>query len=129
MKFPLNYLVPGCPLASVLKSLCVIAICSVGEIETPAAQNTTQASPNRTLPKVEPPRSGLAFSAQPTVQEISRAGAFQEPLVPIGGQPGADENAALASALLGYAKRSGPDDFASLTAFLEKYPNSPWRAA
>jgi hypothetical protein len=50
-------------------------------------------------------------------------------LVPIGGEPSADENAALAAALLGYAKRSGPDDFSSLTAFLETHPKSPWRAA
>jgi RHS repeat-associated protein len=54
---------------------------------------------------------------------------FQEPLVSIGGEPSAQENADLATALLGYAKRSGPDDFASLTGFLEKYPNSSWRAA
>jgi hypothetical protein len=33
------------------------------------------------------------------------------------------------AALLGYAKRSGPDDFSSLTGFLEKHPRSPWRAA
>src|SRR5436309_1835726 len=31
--------------------------------------------------------------------------------------------------LLGYAKRSGPDDFSSLAAFLEKNPKSAWRAA
>jgi RHS repeat-associated protein len=84
---------------------------------------------NRTVPKVEPPRSGLTFSDQPTVQEISRARVFQEPLVPIGGTPSAAENSALAAALLGYAKRSGPNDFASLAAFLEQHPESPWRAA
>ena len=88
-----------------------------------------EASPNRTLPKVAPPKTGLEFSAKPTVQEIFRARIFEEPLVPIGGEPTADENAALAAALLGYAKRSGPDDFSSLTGFLEKHPQSPWRAA
>jgi hypothetical protein len=71
----------------------------------------------------------MEFSATPTVQEIFRARVFEEPLVPIGGEPTAAENAALAAALLGYAKRSGPDDFSSLTAFLEKHPQSPWRAA
>jgi RHS repeat-associated protein len=85
--------------------------------------------PNRTVPKVEPPKAGLEFSAIPTVQEIFRAGVFEEPLVPIGGEPSAEENSALAVALVGYSKRSGPDDFASLTAFLEKHSNSPWRAA
>lgn len=84
---------------------------------------------NRTVPKVFPPKTGLEFSANPTIQEIFRARVFEEPLVPIGGQPSADENAALTAALLGYAKRSGPDDFASLTGFLEKHPKSPWRAA
>jgi hypothetical protein len=61
---------------------------------------------NRAVPKVSPPTSGLQFSAQPTPQEIFRALVFEEPLVPIGGEPSADENAALAAALLGYAKRS-----------------------
>jgi hypothetical protein len=49
--------------------------------------------------------------------------------VPIGGEPGAEENAALAAALLGYAKRGGPDDFTSLTGFLDKHPRTSWRAA
>jgi RHS repeat-associated protein len=87
------------------------------------------AIPNRTLPNVKPPKAGLEFSANPTTQEISRARVFEEPLVPIGGQPSTEENAALAAALLGYAKRSGPDDFSSLTAFLEKHPKSAWRAS
>ena len=84
---------------------------------------------NRTVPKVGPPKTGLEFSANPTTQEIFRARVFEEPLLPIGGEPSAEENAALAAALLGYAKRNGPDDFASLTGFLDKHPNSPWRAA
>jgi RHS repeat-associated protein len=88
-----------------------------------------QAGVNRTVPKVNPPKSGLQFSAQPTAHEISRARVFEAPLVPIGGEPGAEENTALAAALVGYAKREGPDDFSSLTAFLEQHPNSPWRAA
>lgn len=84
---------------------------------------------NRTVPNVTPPKTGLEFSASPTTQEICRARVFEEPLVPIGGEPGAEENAAFAAALLGYAKRSGPDDFASLTEFLEQHPKSAWRAA
>ncbi len=47
----------------------------------------------------------------------------------IGAEPSPEENAALASALAGYAKRSGPDDFTSFTKFLEGHPKSPWRAA
>ena len=97
--------------------------------ETTLRRASAPVIPNRILPKVEPPKTGLEFSAQPTTQEISRARVFEEPLVPIGGEPTAEENATLAAALLGYAKRSGPDDFSSLTGFLEKYPTSPWRAA
>jgi RHS repeat-associated protein len=84
---------------------------------------------NRTVPKVAPPKTALEFSASPTPAEICRARVFEEPLVPIGGEPTAAENAALAAALLGYARRSGPDDFSSLTGFLESHPASPWRAA
>src|SRR5205085_10352359 len=73
-----------------------------------------QVRPNRTLPKVKPPKTELEFSATPTTGDISRARVFEVRLAPIGGEPDAAENAALASALLGYAKRSGPDDFASL---------------
>ena len=49
--------------------------------------------------------------------------------MPIGGEPSPAENAALAAALNGYAVRSGPDDFSSLTGFLDRYPHSPWSAA
>src|ERR1043166_6983759 len=93
------------------------------------ASSAGQFQVNRTLPKVSPPKLGLEFSVNPTTQEIFRARVFEEPLVPIGGEPSAEENAALADALLGYAKRSGPDDFASLTSFLETHLNSPWRVA
>src|SRR5262245_15410177 len=84
---------------------------------------------NRTVPNVQPPKTTLEFSAHPNAQEIFRARIFEEPLVPIGGEPDADENAALVAALLGYAKRSGPDDFASITGFLAEHPASPWRVA
>ena len=80
---------------------------------------------NRTVPQVEPPPQGLQFSAQPTPEEFFRAHVFQEPLVPVGGEPTVAENADLAAALLGYAHRRGPDDFASLTGFLERHPGSP----
>jgi len=86
-------------------------------------------SPNRTLPKVAPPKTGLEFSANPTEKEFFRARVFEEPLVPVGGTPTADENSDLAAALVGYAKRAGPDDFTSLTGFLDKHPQSPWTAA
>src|SRR5690349_18082383 len=112
-----------------LKVLCIFTFCSVGEIKSFPSEGTPQVTPNRTLPKISTPRTTLEFSANPTSQEIFRARVFEEPLVPIGAEPTAEENAALATALLGYAKRSGPDDFVSLTGFLEKHPKSPWWAA
>ena len=88
------------------------------------------ASPMKASPTpVEPPRTSLAFSANPTTEELFRAHVFQEPLVVVGDEPTAAENSALATALLGYAKRSGPDDFSALTDFLIGHPQSPWAAA
>jgi hypothetical protein len=87
------------------------------------------AIPNRTVPQVEPPRTGLEFLANPTPQELFRARVFEEPLVPIEGEPSAAENADLAAALSGYAHRSGRDDFSSLTGYLDQHPTSVWRAA
>ncbi|HYG22075.1 MAG TPA: RHS repeat-associated core domain-containing protein [Verrucomicrobiae bacterium] len=84
---------------------------------------------NRTLPAMQSWKTGLEFSAKPTTDEIFRARVFGEPLVPIGSEPSADENAQLATALLDYSKRIEPDDFCSLTDFLRDHPASPWRAA
>lgn len=39
------------------------------------------------------------------------------------------DNADLAAALRGYALRSGPDDFSSMTGFLEQHPGSVWCVA
>jgi RHS repeat-associated protein len=69
------------------------------------------------------------FSPNPTTQEFVLARLFEAPLTPIGADPTPAENAALATALMDYSRRSGPDDFASLTGFLEAYPHSPWNAA
>jgi hypothetical protein len=68
-------------------------------------------------------------STTPTPQEIFEGHFFEEPLVPIGADPAPAECAALATALQNYSKRSGPDDFSSLTGFLDAYPESPWNAA
>jgi RHS repeat-associated protein len=84
-------------------------------------------NPNR--PTAQPPKVGLHFSAAPAPVEFFNARVFDEPLVPIGGEPSLAENAALAAALREYAQRGGPDDFSALTSFLERYPRSPWRAA
>lgn len=65
----------------------------------------------------------LQFSASPTVDELFRARVFPEPLVVVGPQPSAAENADLARALVAYSKRSGPDDFSALTGFLQDHPD------
>ena len=65
----------------------------------------------------------------PTTEQVCRMRVFEEPLVPVGGEPSAAENDALYAALIDYSKRTGLDDFASLRGFLERHPNSPWRAA
>jgi RHS repeat-associated protein len=66
--------------------------------------------------------------ARPGVADIFRLRVFDEPLVPVGGEPTADENAALAAALQQYSKR-GADDFSILTRFVEQHPQSPWNAS
>jgi hypothetical protein len=63
-----------------------------------------------------------------TVEDIFRIRAFEEPLVPIGGDPTPAENCALINAFYSYSKRSGPEDFSNLTEFLETHPESPWNA-
>lgn len=89
----------------------------------------TQPQPNRTIPPTQPLKPSLQFSDNPTPQEFFKARIFEEPLVPVGGEPTTAENADLAAALLGYAHRSGPDDFSALTGFLAQHPHSPWAAA
>src|SRR4051812_49127621 len=69
------------------------------------------------------------FSLNPSPQEIFQARIFENPLVPVGAEPNADENAALGAALQRYANRSGPDDFSSLTDFLDAHPTSSWNAS
>ncbi len=73
--------------------------------------------------------AGLSFSAKPNAEEISRARVFEEPLVPVGGVPTEAENESLADSLGKYSQRYGADDFTALTAFIGKYPLSPWNAS
>jgi RHS repeat-associated protein len=84
---------------------------------------------NKTAPKVDPPPAWPQFSARPTESEIFRARVFAEPLVPIGAPPAAEENSALAQALLAFLNRSSNDDVSAVTQFLEQHPDSAWRAA
>src|SRR5262245_18852750 len=82
-----------------------------GQAHPPDTTQTPAVKVNRTVPKVEPPKARLEFSSKPTREEFFRARLFEEPLVPMGGEPTPLENAALATALLGYSQRTSPDDF------------------
>jgi hypothetical protein len=69
------------------------------------------------------------FSPNPTVEEISKARVFAEPLVPIGGSPSAEQNLKLAQAITAYQTQGNVENVSSFTAFLNQFPTSPWRAA
>src|SRR5207237_3838956 len=84
---------------------------------------------NTSLPKSPVVNSALALPSNPTLEDLFRAHLFEEPLVPVGGQPSSEENAALITTLKAYSQRTSPDDFSSLTDFVRTHPNSPWRAA
>src|SRR5690348_5088703 len=71
----------------------------------------------------------LKLPANPSTEDLCRARLFEEPLVPIGGLPSADENAGLANALAQYSRRAAHDDYTTLTQFLTNHPTSPWSAA
>ena len=61
------------------------------------------------IPMVEPRETSLHFPPNPTSQDIFCARVFEEPFVPIGAEPTAAENAALADALaLGLSRQTGP---------------------
>ena len=57
-----------------------------------ASEDRTGDQPNQPV--------GLRFSANPTKEEIFKARVFEEPLVPVGGEPSTQENADLATALI-----------------------------
>ena len=116
-------------LASIIGAFVLDAsVVSTRGADQPAAASV----PNRSRPKASPAPNApnpLPFSASPTTLELFRARVFEEPLVPIEGEPSVAENADLAAALSGYAHRSGRDDFSSLTGYLDQHPASVWRAA
>jgi hypothetical protein len=104
----------------------IISVVTAGQVllavPVPAPAATTSAPPeiivtpppeppqvtvNRTVPTVTAPPSEPQFSATPTVDEIFRARIFGEPLVPMG-EPSADENRALAQALLTFHRSGVP---------------------
>jgi RHS repeat-associated protein len=97
--------------------------------KTVAAIDPTQGvKVNRTLPAVTAP-TALSFSDEPTDAEFFNSRVFPEPLIPVSGKRDADENRALALALTNFSKAANAEDTDLLTAHLERFPNSPWRAS
>jgi RHS repeat-associated protein len=95
----------------------------VGAFETPA-----QTSPpipggppqlHLATPEPGPIPQIPVFSEKPTTEEILNARIFEEPLIPVWGEPSPEENEALAKALLAFSHRTKADDFSALTAFLD----------
>ncbi len=87
---------------------------------------------NHTLPEgVLAPEEAVPakFSKNPTDEEIYRVHFFEEPLVALASVNFTGENNALVVALAAYSQRKNPDDFSSVTRFLNRYPNSRWRGS
>lgn len=76
---------------------------------------------------------GLNFSDPPRDGEFLRTGLFAQPLIPVGPKPTTlGENQDLAAALHAYlagSRAHGADEVGPLVAFLDKHPQSPWRAS
>ncbi len=70
------------------------------------------------------------FSSPATDAELFTARVFDEPLIPMSGfKADPDENAHLAEALTGYLSRGVVEELSPIESFLEKYPQSRWRAS
>lgn len=73
-----------------------------------------------------------AGSASPdavAAEAVTRTKVFEEPLVPIGPMPPREESQALAGAIETYLAARRNDAVEPFQTFLEKYPNSSWRAS
>jgi RHS repeat-associated protein len=95
----------------------------------PAASEATGIQVNRRLPRVSPVPTEPAFSDWPTTDEIFRARVFDEPLVPVHGEPSREENRALARAVAAYHAAGGGERTESFQALLEAGAIPSWRAS
>jgi RHS repeat-associated protein len=97
--------------------------------QPPAASAGTPAPvrANRHVPAVKPVPRAPVFSAWPTPDEVFRARVFEEPLVPVNGQPTPEDTRALASALRSYQQAGSGENVEALVGYLEGHPLSPWR--
>jgi len=72
-------------------------------------------------------QTATVLSSSPSVTELFVHSGLPEAPVPIGGTPSEPDNRAFAAALKQFAVHSSPDDISALAAYLEAYPQSPWR--
>ncbi len=110
--------------------LVAILFCAglLGIAQTPPVPGQPVA-PVLVTPTEGPVATNLTFSASPTVAEIMSARVFEEPLVPMWGEPSAAENQALANALILFSQRERTDDFSALEAFLNSQVSYNWYPA
>ncbi len=107
--------------------LAMLAVpAGAANLASPAARPVT-VKVNRTVPQVSRPLLTPRFSVVPTEEEVFRARVFSEPLVPVGGRPTGEDNAALTRALEAYLTAGGGDATRALEDFLGQEPSSPWR--
>lgn len=71
----------------------------------------------------------LKFSKDPSDRELNNSRVFKEPLVPLNAAAANLENQELANALQSFASKSSREDVSDITTFLNKHPNSRWRAS
>ncbi|HJW33211.1 MAG TPA: hypothetical protein VJ505_07585 [Holophagaceae bacterium] len=62
-------------------------------------------------------------------ERIRATRAFDEPLLPIGGHPQAEDDEALWSALQAYTQAGNTEKVEPILGFLKAHPNTPWRAS
>lgn len=84
---------------------------------------------NRKLPEVEPVPAFARLSANPSRKELEAARFFSEPMLAIGGEPSAQETAAVGKALTAFQRRGNLDDTAALEALAQSQGVGPWRAS
>jgi YD repeat-containing protein len=109
----------------------VLSSWPIDAISALARQHATEqkVTVTRTVPSVSPITAFPVFSSSPTDAEIMRARVFEEPIIPMSGATGAEENRALAAALLSYLTAGNSEDLSALEVFLSTHQESLWRVS
>ena len=81
------------------------------------------------MPAVEPVPAFARLGASPSRQELEAARFFSEPMLAIGGEPSAEETAAVGRTLTAFQRRGNLDDTAALEALAQSKGVGPWRAS